>query len=252
MSRRAIVVTALAIMVSFSLLAEVMTSLIGDIGLLDSPQFEGPQPPVRLNLGIKMVKDAYYKLRDEKSVVSAGLLRKGFNVISMEAGHLFESSGSHEYELEFLVNGRIFRKMIEIRVRLNYSAETSEVLPESRGLDREYGLSLYIDDKLIASSSRKHYEKFPFQFKMPEIPKVHVPFDPNRRDDPMANSFSILDAAGLAYKLIKELGLRDKEKQVSQDPMRLWKQRIADYIQTDSQSITQEIKAIITIRMRDS
>lgn len=236
-----------------SLYPEEMTSLIGDIGLIDSPLFKGSRPPTRLSLGIEMIADSYYKLKAKESVISAGLLRRGFNVIPIDAHHLFEKSGLHKYELELKTDDGILRWKIEVRIQLNteFKTKTDAVLPKPQHIDHAYGLSMYIDGELVASVTKKHYEKFPFQFKIPDIPQAYGPFDPSKRDDPMVNSFSILGAAALAYELLQDLTQKD-EKKSPEDPLRLWKQRTASYLQADSSGITKEIRAVITIRLRDS
>lgn len=253
MSRRIVAVLVFLLVFSYSLKPEEKTSLIGDIGIIDSPQFKGPRPPARLSVAVEMVEGSYYKLKDNDNVISAGLLRKGFNVIPIESDRLFEKSGLYEYELELKADGGIVLRKIEIRIHLETEDETktAKVMPKPRVLDREYGLAMYIDGEKMAFSMKKHYEKFPLKLKMPDMPQGHMPFDPNTRDNPMVNSFPILGAAALAYKLFRDITQKDTKKSI-EDPVRFWKQRTASYFRTDPKGIIKEIKTVITIRLKDS
>ena len=236
---------------SFSMFAEIRTTLLFDIALVDDERYKGPNPPAEIGIGIEITKDAYYKLFTNKDVIKGGLLKKGFNIINIKANHLFEKSGSYIYLLDLKFNDLILKKEIEIDIRLD--SEVNVKKTEDKPQDIEYGLSLFIRDELIASSKKMHYEKFPLNIlniKLPPLPKNYRPFDPNARTDPIANSFSILSAVALAYELIK--GIKNKRSARKQAlTVQKKKQIIATFIKRNLAGLEKEVKAVILLSIKD-
>lgn len=233
---------------SFSMFAEIRTTLLFDIALVDDERYKGPNPPAEIGIGIEITKDAYYKLSTDKDVIKGGLLKKGFNIINIKANHLFEKSGSYIYLLDLKFNDLILKKEIEIDIRLD--SEVNVKKTEDKPQDIEYGLSLFIRDELIASSKKMHYEKFPLNIKLPPLPKNYRPFNPNARTDPIANSFSILSAVALAYELIK--GIKNKRKAKKQAfTIQKKKQIIATFMRKNLAGVGKEVKAVILLSIKD-
>lgn len=184
--------------------AQIISPIV-DISLIEDQRFRENRPPAKLTLGVEMREAAYFKLLREGDVIEAGRLNRGLNFIGIPASDYFLRSGVFEIVLDMRVGGRNLRRQIELDVQMDADSEPPPETVEFE--DLHYDLSLYVGDKQLASSSLRHYGKFPLAFDIPPLPLDHRPYDPEWKESPMANSFSILSAVALAlegYKAIRK------------------------------------------------
>jgi len=203
MRRKSILLTLMFLFCCLFLSAEDELPIVLKIDLIEDSSFSTTLPLSKLLLGIEMAKGIHFKLLFKNAVLRAGMLQPGLNIVNVPAGQLFEASGVYEYQIEFKDENRIFTKVIEIDIQLDRDLDTMEKNINLK--DVIYDLSLFVGDKLVAFNQQKHYAKFPVKIVIPDLPLDHKPYDPNWKEDPMANSFSILHAVALAYMAGKEI-----------------------------------------------
>jgi len=221
--------------------------LITETALIDGKIYNSSIPPAKIEIGIDIKNDAYYKLSDRNNIIKGGLLKKGFNIISITADDLFEKSGSHIYYLDLKAGDLFLKKEIEIDIQL----DSHEQIKESNDKIKkpEYRLFMFIGDELIISRKKLAYS-LPLKIEMPPWPKDYKPFGPADKTNPAFNSFSIFSAVGAIYQLIK--GLKTKkspEKLVS--PIKKQKQITTTFIRKNLEGVAKEVKAVIMLKTRD-
>jgi hypothetical protein len=229
--------------------AQTVFPLLDDISLVSSSANEGVFPPARLVLAVDMERDAYYKLSDRENTIKGGLVKRGINTISIEADDLFDKSGSHIYFLELKASDLMLREEIEIDIQLNM--EEKEKKADNEIEVREFKLSMFIGDELVISSTKITQKSVPIKFNLPPWPDTYKPHNPIERTNSPFNSVSIFDALGVAYDLIKKmLSKKSEEKPVSSLPRQ--KQMTASFFRVSSEGATQEVKAVITLKIKES
>ena len=225
--------------------------LITEMGLIYGKDLNGPAPPDKLVIGIDLNNDVFYKLSDKSHVIKGGLLRNGFNSISIEADDLFNHSGSYVFFLDLKADDLLLRKEIEIDVAMNSSQKEIQV-DAKREVERqspEYKLYMFIDDELIVSSIKSLQKKLSALPNLPPLPENYDPFKPPNRQDPMLNSFSIFSAIGLISELIKGLK-KDKNKREPPKPIQKRRQVTATFLKESTQGTAEKIKAVISFKSR--
>lgn len=226
--------------------------LIDEVTLINGRKYIGPAPPSNLIIGISIANDAYYKLSEEENILKGGLLKKGFNLISIEADHLFEKSGRHIYFLDVKSGDFILRKEIEIDIQLKSGKE--EKGKESKAKNIEYKLSVFIGDELIVSSTKLHPYKPPLKVDIPLTRGKYQPFGPEDKSDPFktdpfSSSFSIMNAVAGIYQLVKELK-REKTKGKELYTIQKTQQIKTNFMRKNSEGLEEEIKAVITLKAK--
>ncbi len=248
MRKKAGILFLLSFFSTIILTAENKAPIILGIDFIEDQRFESIHPPSEIRIGIQIREKAYYKFSCGSDVIGAGLFIPGLNVINIEAGSLFNRSGVHVFLLEVKVDDLTIKKIIEIDIQLS----REEMVPEKEVIARdiEYDLALFIDDELIASNRQKHYEKFPIKIRMPEMPQNMKAFDPAARDDPAANSFSILSVVALAYKLAGDIkNSTSRAKYVYN--FRKKKVIITDFMRKEPSGGEQEVTAVLRLSIKD-
>lgn len=177
-----------------------------EISLIEDQRFQEDRAPTELTLGVEMRSPAVFKLLMAGEILKAGQLQRGLNFVAFPSGDFFRNSGTHVLTLDLLQSGRSFLQEIEIDVSLDSDVGRAPDIVEFR--DLKYVLSLYVGDRRIAGSSRSHYQKFPLKVDLPPLPLDHRPYDPEWKNDPLAGSFSILQAVALAVEGYKEIRRR--------------------------------------------
>jgi len=199
---------------------------IEEIYLIKSRLEPSPQPPAQIRIGLEAAQSAFFKLIQEGNVVQAGLFPLGFNSISLPAPPLLEKSGKHTYILELKTETGLVRHEIVLDVRLYWDetkkAETEEVQEEEikdpQALITEHKVSLFINDELIASRIKILEHKLILPKKESNLPRNYDPFNPDPMDNPFVSSVDIMQAAGLAYQLIKDL-IKKKDDSAAVPPI---------------------------------
>ncbi len=236
-------------------------SLISDISLIPEKMGDGIERPKKIVLGVEAMRKGFYKLSDEKQTLKGGFFHWGLNLLSLEDRDFFEKSGRYRYILDFKVDSEVIRKEVEIEVRLyvsgsepppreliDFSEEKKEESGEEAG-DREYSLSMFVGGRLIVSSKKLSFEDMAPKVELPPSPGVYNPFGPVKKDDPMLNSFSILDAVGAVYGLIKSLTEKKKEER-SERPLEREKQASFRFLRTNPEGRAEEVRALISLEIK--
>lgn len=231
-------------------------ALIMDAGILGDYEIKASSPPARLLLGIETAEACYFKLTEDKNIIAAGKFHKGFNTLSIDSRRFFSGPGDYLYCLECKRGETISE--YEFVFQVNMESGQPERSPGESGPGRtgppryrKLQLDLYVDGRLLASRSRGIQEKLQISLDLPPLPKNYDPFNPNMREDPLANSFSILDAVGLAAyyaeKVIK------KEEPVSfpgWDPTKLRKQVWVIFSTRTAGGVSKDIRADVNFRLK--
>ncbi|GEM_PF-4935569 len=202
-------------------------SVLKEVFFIEEEESQDYFPPASLTLGIELESDAYYKLVQGGVVRKAGLFRKGINIVKLETSEFFESNSSQVITLSLKLNGLILEKKIEIDINLDrgmafIQEERSNQKKERDFKDFEYELSMFIGEELVASESRRHFEKFPLRLNLPQIPEKFKPYNPQGRHDPFSqdpfeSSFSIPQAISSLIDVVK--GLKKEKK-----PIKKWEE----------------------------
>lgn len=222
--------------------------LVVDIGLIGDVISRTSRPPGKLYLGVELIAQAPYKLLAADNILSAGVLQKGFNIIEFDAKHLFRQSGIHTYELSLLSGGQELKQPFSLEVEMDVEMEEeSEVETQVERLDRKLVLSLYINDKLFATGSKKQVESLAMEFKLPHMPYDYDPNNPDPQSDPMMSSVSILQVVGLAYYFARQLISEEGSDQPPANPLRMKKQITKIFIRKNNLGVEKEVKAVLTL-----
>jgi hypothetical protein len=235
--------------VSFSFYSyeQEIISPVKDIWLAEIDEDKIFTPPDRLVIGIDLTENAYYKLSEKENVVKGGLFKKGPNFIDIYASDLFKESGTHIYSLDLKVGKLVFREKIEIDIQLD--SDDADTQTEDKVKDPEYKLSMFIGDRLVLSSKKFLPKNLSFEIEKPPLPENYGPFYEVRGKDrnPMLNSFSIIDAVGVAYGLVKKM-IDKKGRRKTEQPLKKFRQQTVTFIRRDSEGISREIHAVVTLK----
>ncbi len=230
--------------------SQELPALIVDIGILGGPRMVRPHPPSSLSLGVEMSRSAYYKLLRGKEVLDAGLMNSGFNAITLDVTDFFETSGEHAYALELKSGETLHRQELVLDIQLDQESGDPAVKPDEVTtpslLEREYTISLYVEQQLVAASRKRSLGSLSFDLELPPMPRNYDPFNPDAHRDPMVNSFSILSALGLAVHLANQL-LRKDEPSSPINPLRPLRQIHVTFNQRTPQGLEKPVSATVTL-----
>lgn len=229
---------------NFYVYAEEDVSWIADISLIKSKIFDDPTPPAEIPIGVELTTEAFYKISNNERTIKGGLFHMGLNILHLDASHFFEESGSHVYFLDLKRGDLILRKKIEIDIQVD--SQKAVMKPDEKIENPEYRLSMYIGDELIITSKKLPHKDIPLKIDMPPWPGEYKPFGPVDTSEYGFNSFSIFSAVGAILDMLKKLK-KEKEEERS-IPVERHKQIITTFLRMNSEGITQEVKAVITIR----
>jgi hypothetical protein len=168
------------------------TSLVFNVGLVSDQAVSKSLPPIQLDLGVESLKELNYKLFFGDGVIRAGLLRAGFDVVTIETRGWFVRSGEHDFILEVRAGSQVERIPFSILVALDadeappVSAESDKVVQP-----KQYSLTLLLDEQRIASRSKAVNLVMPTDFDIPIMPRNYDPNDPTSHRDPLSNSILI-------------------------------------------------------------
>ncbi len=230
--------------------------LVTELALINKDAYQGPNPPDKLIIGISIENDAYFKFSGKEGTIKGGLFKRGFNSFSIAADMLFERPGSHTYVLDLKTEDLVLRKEVEIDIRMDSFEFKQEALEVEKKPSRvvqqpEYKISMYVGDELIASSKKLPPFTLPINIDLPPWPKDPSPFGPIYRDQYAINTFSIADAVGAIYKMLKDLRGGKKEKGISTStPLQKQMQITATFLRRDLRGKATEIQAVITLKTR--
>ena len=233
-------------------LGQDLFPLVRDIGLIGDESSKDFASPGKLIIGVDVSEEAYYKFSDEENVIKAGLFTRGLNTVEIEANDLFLESGTHVYFFDLKAGGLTLRKEIEIDIQLDSSSVDSETPPQVKNPEPEYELSMFIGEKLIVSGRISQSKELSFNVELPPLPDGYGPFYEIEKEykNPLRNSFSILDAIGAGYSLIKNM-IDKKKMQKRVTPVQKHRQLTATFMRRDSEGVAKEVTAVIKLEVRN-
>jgi hypothetical protein len=173
--------------------------------------------PSKLVMEITLDIVVYFKLYHDSEVVKGGVFQKGRNMISINTNGLFKKSGQHDFMLELKSGDLLVKKKITLDIVMDSSPQDSTSLDEL--VEKEYKVSLYYGDLLLATHQKKETFSLSDRMKLPASAFESERFNPSDQPNPLENSFSILSAAGLAYQLVKGLIQKNKEERGPKNPL---------------------------------
>jgi hypothetical protein len=240
-----------------SLSAQPRKILIEDIYLIKSRLDPSPQPPAQIRIGLEAAQNVFFKLFGDGNVIQAGLFPEGFNSITLPAPLLLEKSGEHTYILELKTETDLVRQEIVLDVRLYWEEikeeeneeEQEEEIKDPQALTSEHKVSLFINDELIASRKKILEQKLMLPKKESNLPRNYDPFNPDPMDNPFVNSVDIMQAAGLAYQLIKGL-VKKKAEGERVPPIQIARQISLNFKTKNPQGIETQVRATIQLSTR--
>jgi len=188
--------------------------LVTGLVFLERAGESNPSPPARLEVGLELLNGAYYKVSVSNRVLEGGLWQQGFHILKLPFSGGYDRPGSLEFDLDLKTGGMIVRKRITVEVDVRATGPTAALppvqaavpgrLPPPRLVEGE--VSLYIGDKLILKSKKLSSKTAPIKFKIPGPSAAGTkPYLAPKKDYPMLNTVSILDAVALAYQTVKDL-----------------------------------------------
>ncbi len=233
-------------------LGQNLLPLVRDIGLIGDESSKDFASPDKLIIGVEVSRDALYKLSDEKNVIKAGYFTRGLNTVEVEANGLFMESGTHLYFLDLKAGDFTLKKEIEIDIQLDSSGVDSGTPRLVKKPEPEYELSMFIGEKLIVSGRKSLSEELSFNIELPPMPDGYGPFYEIEKEykNPLRNSFSILDAIGAGYSLIKSLIDKKKKKKITA-PVQKHEQITATFMRRDSEGTAKEVTAVIRLKVKN-
>ena len=234
------------------LIGQDLFPLVRDIGLVGDESSKDFAPPGKLIIGVDVSREAFYKFSDEENVIKAGLFKRGLNTVEIEAGGLFLESGIHVYFLDLKAGDLTLRKEMEIDIQLDSSGVDSGTPRLVKEPEPEYELSLFIGDKLIVSGRKALSKELSFNVELPPLPDGYGPFYEIEKEykNPLRNSFSIIDAIGAGYSLIKSM-IDKKKKQKITAPVQKHEQITVTFMRRDSEGAAKEVTAVINLKVRN-
>ena len=239
----------LAFVISLNLYSfgEDTSAVVVEIGLIGERTGRTFAPPEKLVIGIEISVEAYYKFSDKENVIKGGLLKRGLNIVDIEAIGLFEKSGAHVYFLDLKVGDLILKKEIEIDIQLDSPGVDSGTQSQAR--DPEYELSMFVGNQLIVTGKKVPFKGASFEIEKLPLPEGYGPFYEIEKEykNPMLNSFSIIDAAGAVYDLFKK-AIGKKKRQKIERPIQKHKQLTVTFLRRDSEGVSKEINATIELK----
>lgn len=231
-----------------------LPALVLDIGILGGPQIKRPNPPPSLDLGVELSRSALFKLLRGDETVDAGRMNPGFNVVTLDVSGLFKASSAASYTLELKSGETVLRQELALEIVFDQETETPaaerEPASKPRTLEKEYTISLYVDQQLIAASRKRTLDRISYNLQLPPMPRNYDPFNPDPQSDPMANSFSILDALGLAVQMATRL-LKKEEASSPVNPLRPRRQIIVTFNRRTPRGLEKPVSATVTLSLGD-
>jgi hypothetical protein len=224
---------------------------VSEMAFVKSDIYQGPSPPDKLIIGIDIASDAYYRLSDKGGVVKGGLLKRGFNSISIKADDFFQKSGIHPYFLDLKKGDLIVSKQIEIDIQIEFSVKVKRKIKvtDKPVANPEFKISMFVGNELIIESKKLAYENLPLKLHLPPWPENPSPYGPIYENKFALNSFSIPEAVGALYDLFKKL--KDGKKEESKPrPVEKQMQISSSFMREGAGGEAEEFRAVITLKTK--
>ncbi len=192
--------------------------------LLERAGEDDPSPPDRLEVGLDLMNEAFYRVSGDGGTLAGGLWQGGFHILRLPFSSGYDRSGEISFDLDLKVGELVVRKHITVKVDVESSSAISfppvapaagpPAPPAPRAVEGE--VSLYVGDKLILTSKKLSAKPAPLKIPIPgPSPWGTKPFMVPRKDAPQFNQVSIIDAVSLAIQAIRDIGKKRKLASVS-------------------------------------
>lgn len=170
-------------------------------------------PPPALILGLEAPVEMLFKFSDAGGTLRGGLLHRGLNLLPVETGRMFDSSGKHVFTVDLKSGGVEVRQELALEVTLSEEPASAGA---PRAADFEYKVTLFAGGRQVAASFKTGRDKNPLALDIPQVnlranPMFKPPAPSDDPFDPSNRGVSILDAVGVVTGLIKDL-LKDKSR----------------------------------------
>ncbi len=186
---------------------------------------DDPSPPARLEVGLELLNEAYYRVSGDGVTLAGGLWHGGFHILRLPFTGGYDRTGEIAFDLDLKITGLVVRKRITVKVNVETSSPAFQLPavapaagppapPAPRAVEGE--VSLYVGDKLILTSKKLSSKPAPLKIPIPgPSPWGTKPFIVPRKDAPQFNQFSIIDAVSEVIKAIKDIGKKRKAASAS-------------------------------------
>jgi len=233
------------ILLGSTLAAQQGDELINGIFLIKNPNEIISYPPQHIRIGIDMAAQAYFKLLNEEMIISAGILHKGMNSLSIPSDTFFDKTDKFTLHLELKRGIIITRKDIVLDIQLAVMEKPEkEIIGKSPS---EYKISLFIEDQLI-STKIKQVETVPsIQQDLAQVQPPDNPFYvPKETDNLMRNTVSIIDALLMGYQLIKSVA-KKKNREEPELALQHTHSLAIKFLRKNPQGVEEEVIAMIEL-----
>ncbi|MBU1186565.1 MAG: hypothetical protein KKD56_04500 [Acidobacteria bacterium] len=217
---------------------------VSDIHLIDPRRPAGSGPPDRLVIGMEVANTGLYKLRQGETVLAGSLLLPGYNTLSLPARRLFDSDGILLFILEIKSGDVLLIKKITLESQFEGTEQKAPQKEDRR--DPEFRIRLLFDGETLVDSRKRKRPPEPVRTGI----DFGVPYknhDPEKRPDPLNQSFSILSAVGLAAHLIRSLA--EKNAYEPLPPLRKVRMLELTFCRVREDGTAVERKAVVRLRV---
>ncbi|MHB8095636.1 MAG: hypothetical protein ACYDH0_11930 [Candidatus Aminicenantales bacterium] len=230
--------------------------LITNILFLERPDESESFPPLSLEVGLDLLNPGYYKISRGGSALEGGFWQAGYHILRLPVTSAYDGADRADFDLDLRTGAMVVRKRISVVIGIQESA-TPTLLPRRSNGARdprtpprpvEGEVSLFIGDKLILTSQKLSSRPSPIVFKLPgpSAPGTK-PYMAPRRDDPMLNQVSILDAVATIYDVLKDLGKKKKAAAAEAPAYQKTAQRAFSFTRAASDGTSVRIKASLSL-----
>jgi len=230
--------------------------LITNILFLERPDESESFPPLSLEVGLDLMNPGYYKISRGERVLEGGFWQAGYHILRLPVTSAYEGADRADFDLDLRTGAMVVRKRISIVIGIQESP-TPTLLPKRSNSARdpirlprqvEGEVSLYIGDKLILTSKKLSSRPSPIVFKLPgpSAPGTK-PYMAPRKDDPILNQVSILDAVATIYDVLKDLGKKKKAASAEAPAYQKTAQRAFSFTRAASDGSAVRIKASVSL-----
>jgi len=230
--------------------------LISNVLFLERPDESESFPPLSLEVGLDLMNPGYYKVSRGERAIEGGYWQAGYHILKLPVASAYEGADRADFDLDIRTGSMVVRKRISIVIGIQEtSAPTllprrTNAVKDPLSLPRpvEGEVSLFIGDKLILTSKKLSSRPSPIVFKLPgpSAPGTK-PYMAPRKDDPMLNQVSILDAVTAIYDVLKDLGKKKKAAAVAAPAYAKTAQRAYSFTRAASDGTAVRIKASLSL-----
>lgn len=230
---------------------------VADIALVRGIGDQPVIPEGILPIVVEMGAGALYKFSLNGTVLEAGEFKPGFNVLALDSNELVLNPGTRTYLLDLKSGGLELKKEITLDIRVTAPPRAQQpaqppppAMTAGGGQPISYSLSLYIGGELILESRKTETPpNLALGIKPNNNPYGYRPDWVLKRDQPNPmNSFSIIQAIGMVYSLLKDLFKKRGKKDVEPPKVETVHDLSMTYKQKDVYGRTQETKIVMKIQ----